>query len=263
MVLGRLWTSLRQRQTAARLQRHAVPDALWDLTMARYPFLGRRTEADRQRLRMLTSLFLSEKEFSGAAGQAVTDEVAVSIAAQACLPVLTLGLDWYDGFVGIVVYPDEVVARREVMDDDGVVHLYDEALTGEAMSGGPVVLSWRDVAESSEVAGESAYNVVIHEFAHVLDMRDGEADGLPPIADPVERREWIAALDEAYAEHVRAVDEGEDTVVDPYGAEGAEEFFAVSSESFFIEPRALRQAHPAWYVALSRFYRQDPSLAEG
>lgn len=245
------------------MQRHAIPDGLWDLTLLRYPFLARRSESDRARLRDLASLFLSEKEFSGAAEQAVTDEVAVSIAAQACLPVLELGLAWYDGFVGIVVYPDEVVARREVVDDDGVVHLYDEALTGEAMAGGPVVLSWRDVAESSEAAGESAYNVVIHEFAHVLDMRDGEADGLPPIADPQERRAWVEALDEAYAAHVQAVDDGFEPVVDPYGAEGPEEFFAVSSESFFIEPRRLLEAHPAWYAALSRFYRQDPAQAAG
>lgn len=262
-MLGRLWTALRQRRTAARLQRHAIPDALWDLTLLRHPFLARRPDAERARLRELASLFLSEKEFSGAAGQEVTDEVAVSIAAQACLPVLELGLGWYDGFVGIVVYPDEVVARREVVDDDGVVHLYDEALTGEAMVDGPVVLSWRDVAESSEGAGESAYNVVIHEFAHVLDMRDGEADGLPPIADASERRAWIEALEDAFAAHVHAVDDGLQPFLDPYGAEGPEEFFAVSSESFFIEPQALLEAHPAWYAALSRFYRQDPARATG
>lgn len=258
-MFSRLLQAWAQRRDQARLQRHAIPDALWELTLLRHPFLQRRSAPDLERLRTLAALFLAGKEFSGAAGQDVTDEVAVSIAAQACLPVLELGLGWYDAFVGIVVYPDEVVARREVVDDDGVVHFYDESLSGEAMPGGPVVLSWRDVSESNEWDGEPAYNVVIHEFAHVMDMRDGVADGIPPLADAGEHRAWREALDEAYALHAHAVEADLPTAVDPYGAEGPEEFFAVSSESFFIEPLVLREAHPRWYAALSRFYRQDPA----
>jgi hypothetical protein len=208
----------------------------------------------------MAALFLSQKEFAGAAGQVVTDEIAVAIAAQACLPVLNLGLDWYDGFVGIVVHPDEVVARREVTDDDGVVHAYDEALSGEAMPGGPVMLSWPDVLAAGD-DDELPYNVVIHEFAHVLDMRDGEADGVPPMTDSQDRKAWLAALEEAYGAHCDDVDAGLDGVVDPYGAEGPEEFFAVSSESFFVQPRHLLLHWPRWYAALATFYRQDPAAA--
>jgi Mlc titration factor MtfA (ptsG expression regulator) len=137
---------------ARALQRHAVPDALWDMVMAAYPFISCRSAEDRQELRSLVSLFLSRKEFHGAQGLQISDEMAVAIAAQACLPILKFGIGAYDDFVGIVVHPDEVVAQREVMDDDGVVHEYDEVLTGEAVSGGPVMLAWADVAAAGETA---------------------------------------------------------------------------------------------------------------
>jgi Mlc titration factor MtfA (ptsG expression regulator) len=163
------WQAHREAKVLAR---RAIPDPLWQLTLARLPFLAQRSDADLAELRRLASLFLDQKEFTGADGLVVDDAMAVCIAAQAVLPVLQLGLAPYDGFVGIVVHPDEVVARREVMDDDGVVHAYDEVLAGEAMEGGPVMLSWRDVADAGETAHQG-YNVVIHEFAHVLDMADG------------------------------------------------------------------------------------------
>src|SRR5438874_1812941 len=150
----------------------------------------------------------------------------LAVAAQACLPVLRLGLDAYDGFVGIVMHSDEVVARREITDESGVVHQYDETLTGEAMEGGPVMLSWHDV----ESAGESAewgYNVVIHEFAHVLDMRDGLADGVPLLSDRAARERWLRVINAEYSSFCDAVDSGHDTLLDPYGAESIDEFFAV------------------------------------
>ena len=139
-------------RTARTLARRAVPDDLWRLTLARFPFLAMRSDGDLARLREMTALFLDAKEFSGVHGLLVDDEIAVAIAAQACLPVLELGLHWYDGFVGIVVHPGAAVAKREFVDDDGVVHHYEEELSGEAMHGGPVMLSWEDVAD----AGESA-----------------------------------------------------------------------------------------------------------
>ena len=120
--------------------------------------------------------------------------MAVAIAAQACLPILHLGLQWYDGFKGIVVHPDVVRARREHVDDIGVVHHYEEELAGEAMSGGPVMLSWRDVEQADESA-QWGYNVVIHEFAHVLDLRDGASDGIPPLPDRQSRDHWAATLE--------------------------------------------------------------------
>jgi Mlc titration factor MtfA (ptsG expression regulator) len=212
-----------------------------------------------QALRRLASLFLSRKEFHGAQGLVITDEMALAIAAQACLPILRLGIDAYDGFVGIVVHPEEVVAARQVTDDDGIVHAYDEVLTGEAMEGGPVMLAWSDVLSAGHTA-EMAYNVVIHEFAHVLDMADGEADGVPLLPSAAARERWIDCLDGEYERFVDRVDSGDDdTVLDPYGAEGVEEFFAVAVEAFFVAPAAMRREHPALYSLFAGHFRQDPA----
>jgi len=257
-VLARWWTSLRRLRDERTLRTRAIPEPLWELTLARYPFIARRAAADRVALRQLATLFLAQKEFTGAQGFVVTDEIAVAIAAQACLPVLKLGLACYAGFVGIVVHPDEVVARRVVTDEDGVVHHYDETLAGEAMEGGPVMLSWHDV----ESAGESAqwgYNVVVHEFAHVLDMADGAADGVPLLPTREARDAWCGVIDAEYEAFCERVDADEDTLLDPYGAESVDEFFAVASEVFFVAPAELRREHPALYALLSQFYRQDPA----
>ena len=238
------------------LARRAIPDTLWALTLARVPFLAHRSAPDQAELRRLASLFLDEKEFTGAGGLVVDDAMAVCIAAQACLPVLRFGLAPYRSFVGIVVHADEVVARREVTDDDGIVHSYEEALTGEAMAGGPVMLSWVDVSEAGESA-EWGYNVVIHEFAHVLDMGDGQADGVPPLPSNAERTAWIAVIDDEFERFCSAVDAGQGTLLDPYGATGVEEFFAVATESFFVTPKEMRATHPAFYGLLARYFGQD------
>ena len=165
--------------------------------LMRYPFIAKRDAADVARLRELASQFLAQKEFHGASGFVITDEVAVSIAAQAVLPVLHLGLKWYDDFVGIVVHADEVVAKRVAMDEIGVVHDWEEVISGEAMDKGPVMLSWKDASLSRETA-HANYNVVIHEFIHKIDMRDGRADGCPPLASASARRAWLDVMQREY-----------------------------------------------------------------
>jgi len=254
--------SLRQRWQAWRetraLARRAIPDDLWRLTLARLPFLRRLGPDDEAALRRLCSLFLDQKQFHGVGGLAVTDDMALAVAAQACLPVLHLGLGGYAGFVGIVMHPDEVVARRSHEDDDGIVHEYDEELSGEAMEGGPVMLSWADVRDAAEAA-EWSYNVVIHEFAHVLDMAAGGADGIPPQPDAAAREHWISVFDPAYEAFCDWVDAGGYTVVDPYGAEAPEEFFAVAVEAFFVNARAFQRENPALYELLAGYFRQDPA----
>jgi Mlc titration factor MtfA (ptsG expression regulator) len=270
----RWWQQIRSRREEAAVQRRAIPDALWKRTLVRYPFLQRKDEADRQELRRLTSLFLDRKEFSTAGGLRLTDAMAVAISAQACLPVLRLGLDRYDGFVGIVVHPDAVVAKREVVDEDGVLHAYDEVLAGEAMEGGPVMLSWPDVRQGgrlstststgpdkgAEVGGDNGrgYNVVIHEFAHVLDMAHGGANGMPALPADLPRALWSGTMDQELHSLRARVEAGHDTVLDPYGAAGPEEFFAVASEAFFVTPAGMQTEHPALYGLFCRYYRQDP-----
>jgi hypothetical protein len=254
-VLSERW---RARREAAALERRAVPDALWRRTLKRFPFLPQGEAEGEPELRRLTSLFLDAKEFTGAHGLVVSDDMAVAIAAQACLPVLAMGLAPYDGFVGIVVHPGQARVRRSVSDDIGVVHEYDDILLGEAVQGGPVMLSWRDVRSAGPKAA-LGYNVVIHEFAHVLDMADGVPDGIPTLPRGIDRGTWIETFGSEYAAFCERVDADQHTTLDPYGAEGVDEFFAVASEAFFVSPPALATEHPAVYDLLRRYYRQDPA----
>ena len=253
------WANRRRERTLAR---RAIPEPLWQLTLARYPFLSRRSSADLAELREMATLFLAAKEFTGARGLAVTDEMATAIAAQACLPALKLGLEWLDGFVGIVVHEDAVMARRESQDDDGVVHSWSEELAGEAMSGGPVMLAWRDVDEAGESA-DSGYNVVVHEFAHVIDMRAGLTSGIEEAVASGERGRWQQALLAEYEAFAAAVDAGHETFVDPYGTESPEEFFAITAEVFFVAPQELHAELPGTYELLVEFFRQDPLQEPG
>jgi hypothetical protein len=243
-----------RRREAAALARRPIPDLLWRRTLRRFPFLVDGPGRDEARLRRMTSLFLDRKEFSGAHGLEVTDDMAVAIAAQACLPVLHIGLAAYDRFVGIVVHPGAARVYRERVDEAGVVHAGDEELAGEAQPGGPVMLSWRDV-RASGASAPRGYNVVIHEFAHVLDLADGAADGEPPLPPDIEPAEWRRTLREAYDLFCEQVDRDEETVLDPYGSQSLDEFFAVASEGFFVNREAFAPAHPALDALLARYYR--------
>ncbi len=262
MLAGAQAAWRRWRDDRACRQR-AIPDALWQLTLARYPFLGWRTADQLTRLRRLATLFLARKEFSGAQGLMVTDEMAVAVAAQAVLPILNLdgGLDLYAGFVGIVVHRDAVVAAREVMDADGVVHEYDEELAGEAMQDGPVMLSWQDVEEAVEGSSQAgcAYNVTIHEFAHVIDMVNGGADGVPPLLGRAARQHWIEVMEAAYTDFCTQVDAQRQTSIDPYAADSIEEFFAVAVETFYVQPLELQRAAPSVYRLFVAYFHEDPA----
>jgi Mlc titration factor MtfA (ptsG expression regulator) len=141
-----------------------IPDAMWDSTLASVPFLARLSGDERVRLRTLAERLLSEKQMAAAAGLELTASIQVHIAAQACLPILSLGFDWYRGWNSIVVYPDEFLVPRTITDEAGVVHEFTEPISGEAWDGGPVLLSWAD-AQKTAVADGMAYAVVIHEFA--------------------------------------------------------------------------------------------------
>ena len=239
----------------------AIPEALWQRTLQRYPFLARQTAADRQALRTLVGRFLQHKEFTGAQGLRVTDEMAVAIAAQACLPVLHLGLRWYDDFTGIVVHPGAMLARRVSTDQAGVVHHYKEALLGEAMHGGPVTLSWQDVAASGSSA-EHGHNVVIHEFIHKIDMRDGAADGCPPLPSRADQAAWHDAMQAAYDHFCEQVNMAErfgatPPWLDAYGATAPAEFFAVACEAYFVNRVRFTQEFPPLTALFDRFFKPN------
>lgn len=288
MVLRHLWHRLKLVATgagsagncdsdpanAARSLAPGVDDALWTTTLAELPWLAQFGPDIHVRLRALAGEFLARKTISGAAGFEVNDAVRAAIAIQACLPALRLGIGAYDDFVEIIVYPDRFRVQREVMDDTGVVHASDEILAGEAMEQGPVVLSWSDAAPAASAEG---WNVVIHEFAHKIDLLDGEADGVPPLPSAAARAAWrdeiegawegfVAMLERVEASIPRHIDpesaQGEawyaSLPLDPYAATDPAEFFAVAVEAFFVAPEPLAEVFPGLYRKLEAYFGIDP-----
>ncbi len=234
-----------------------VPEEMWARVEGWLPFLDFLPDEDRERLRVLARAFLAEKEFHGAHDFELTDEMMLAIALQACLPILGVGLDAYRGWVGVVVYPGDFVIPRKEMDEDGVVHEFDDEVLGEAWEHGPVLVSWHD-----EAAAPGGANVVIHEFAHKLDMSNGGADGLPPLQPGMSRERWAEVFGAAYESLCEQVEDDEPTALDPYAAESPAEFFAVASEAFFETPCSLQRNFPEVYQQLSDLYRLDPAAGE-
>jgi Mlc titration factor MtfA (ptsG expression regulator) len=257
----RMRSAWHERQEDAVLRRRAISDLLWRRTIKRFPFLVDGPGRDEARLRRMTSLFLDRKEFSGAAGLVVTDEMAVAVAAQACLPVLNLGLQAYDSCVGIVLHRGQARARREHQDEMGIVHEGEEILAGEAVPGGPVMLSWRDVRSAGATAHDG-YNVVIHEFAHVLDMANGTPNGCPLLPAELPAAQWQSTFSQAYENLCAQVAADQPTALDPYAATGPDEFFAVASEAFFVQRDELHHAYPALDQLLARYYGFPPAPAK-
>ena len=237
-----------------------IDPALWRTTVERYPFMLELSEDELERLRELVILFLHEKHIHGAAGMSIRDEVRVAIAVQACILVLELGLEYYRGWIEVIVYPDEFVAEYDYVDEAGVAHHVEQATTGESWERGPVIVSWADAEEAGRGSG---YNVVIHEFAHKLDMLNGEPNGFPPLHADMDRAQWAAAFSAAYEDFCRKVDAGQRPRIDESAAESPAEFFAVMSEAFFEAPDVVRATYPQVYDQLALFYRQDPGARVG
>jgi Mlc titration factor MtfA (ptsG expression regulator) len=255
-----------------------IPAPLWQSCMARLPFLHRLTPQEQLRLQQLCEHFLDKKPVIGAADLEISDEMAVLIAMQACLPVLNLTLDLYDDMSGVIVYPGGFIVPRHEIDDAGVVHEWCEPLSGEAIdAGGAVVLSWEDAGIAASAAG--GCNVVIHEFAHKLDMVRGGANGCPPFLagyhDGLDSRRWQRCFGAAFDDFRQRVDDVErhmpdeqdgdeeawlaNLPLDPYAATDPAEFFAVASETFFLEPHRLATHYPEIHALLAGYFRQDPA----
>lgn len=246
-------------------------NAVWQQVLSHYPFLSRLDAPSQIRLQDLSLRFLKQKEFHGAHGLQITDSMAMSIAAQACLPLLNMGapqqaLAWYEDFVGIVVHPAEMRARRKIVDEAGVVHHYQEELAGEAMEGGPVTLNWKDVANAGEGA-VNGMNLVIHEFAHKMDMRYGQADGCPPLphafmgtqSDRQAHRLWLSTVQGAYdtfrEQCIQAERFGQTRPwLDAYAAHSLPEFFAVACEAYFVNPERFETEFPALMPIFDNFF---------
>jgi hypothetical protein len=240
------------------LARQPITPPTWAEVRRRLPLLDGLSDSEEQRLRERAVLFLHAKHLSALPGVELDAIDRLTLAAQAELPLLHLAeLDWYQGFHEIVLYPDDFVSPQRHRDASGVVHEWEAEHSGEAWQQGPVILAWPGVQASG---GWDAYNLVIHELAHKLDMLNGDANGLPPLHRSMRVKDWASAMQSAYdAMNARLdADPHADSVIDAYAAENPAEFFAVTSEYFFSAPDLLVEAFPAVYAQLALFYRQDP-----
>lgn len=252
------WNTLFSRSEAA--ERQPVSDLEWrqavSSTLALPLFLG-FSDSEKATLCELAEQLLADKTLTPVSGAVLDASMCAAIALQAALPILHLGYSPYRGWREIVLYPAEFMPDREMTDDFGVVHRVRHPMSGEAWDGGPLVLSLDDVAASGYCQG---YNVVIHEFAHKLDMRNGAVDGLPGLHADMSVDDWAVAFNEAYADFCQRVDADEETEIDPYAAESPAEFFAVLTEYFFEAPDVLHTTYPVVYQQMRRYFRQDPLI---
>jgi Mlc titration factor MtfA (ptsG expression regulator) len=250
-----MWNRLKHWRRSRILANARLDENDWKRTLERFEFTRLLTPEEQASLRDLVILFLHEKRFAATHDLQLTQAMRLHIAVQACILILYLGLEYYRGWSEIIVYPAEFVPRHQYMDEAGVVHQGEQPYSGEAWLQGPVILSWADVAQSEHPDG---VNVVIHEFAHKLDMLNGNANGFPPLHKGMSREMWSQALSSAYADFCARVDRMENTEIDPYASESPGEFFAVISEVFFEIPDLVADEYPQVYRHLAEFYRQDP-----
>ena len=190
-------------------------------------------------------------------GLTLTDEIKVTIAGMASLLVLGMDHEYYPNVETVIVYPQGFLVTQQRMETRRVLAEEVLPLSGQAALSGPVIVSWADVRAS--IAG-SGGNVVLHEFAHKLDMRDGAADGAPYLETNTQIERWSRVMSAEYQQLVAETQAGERGVLNPYGATNAAEFFAVATETFFENAQALLEVHPELYAVLRDFYHQDPAV---
>jgi MtfA peptidase len=253
-VLVRSWRPSRSRRSSAN-----VPATWRPLIEDRVPLTRKLTAEDWDRLLWLVRGFVREKNFEGIDGLAITEEIKVIVAAQACLLLLHLDIGPFPRVRSIILYPGTFVPKAPLLDRHVRVEPEGEPapLLGESLRG-VIVLSW-DSVQQSAVEPRDGHNVVLHEFAHELDQEDGYVDGIPLLEAPQSTRVWARVLRERFEELQRKTQDGESDLLNAYGATNRAEFFAVATELFFERPVEMRERYPDLYRELKGFYRQDPA----
>jgi len=244
------WLKKRRRE---RLRAQPLPARFVSILNDNVPVYRRLPDELRAQVHGHVQVLLAEKRFEGCNGLEITDEVRVTIAGEAALLILNRETKYYPGLITILVYPD--VFYADVENNEGyIVSEYKEDRAGESWDLGVIVLSWKDAVKHAST-GRGGYNVVLHEFAHQLDMENGAMDGFPGLRSRADREAWREAFTDAY----ESLRRGQRSVVDEYGAEDPSEYFAVVTESFFERPLALKRERPALYDVLARYYCVDPA----
>jgi len=255
-VAGAAWWRRRRR---AALARQAFPPQWQDWLRTRTSIYARVPPELSTRLHELIRIFVGEKAFVGCNGLTVTEEMRVVIAAYACLLVVNRPdvprAHFYDDLFSILVYPTPFIVPHTMRDGHGLVTEGHRVLSGQAWDSRRIIVSWQDIEDGLT----TGHNVVLHEFAHYLDMEDETMDGAPGLGSARAYREWSKVFWEEYDRLRAALSAGQPTFLDPYAASAPAEFFAVVTEAFFEKPRELEVQHAGLYEQLRRYYRVDPA----
>lgn len=249
----RFWS---KRQTHIKLLRTPLSDHQIAIVSDQVPLVQKLPFEEQGRLEGKINAFLHQVKFIGCGGLEITEEMRLSIAAQACLLIVNNDM-WYKHLSTILIYPGAFKSREKEY-NGYVVTERETVRSGESWSRGPVVLSWSHSKQGAINDGDGQ-NVVLHEFAHRIDDLSGHTDGAPILNQGQSFADWERVFIKAYKRHVQSVEKGRKTVIDVYGAEGQEEFFAVSVEVFFEKPVALKREEPMVYQQLSELFRLDPT----
>ncbi len=246
-----MFAAWRNWRDARRVRKMGFTAAQWEAAVADWPVMARYQGQERDALMAMAFRFLARKSVAPGGDFAITDNMCLKVATMACVPVLKLGLDWYEGWYTVILYEGAFIPNRPHRTADGVVHARGPVLAGEAWHQGPVILSWEAVCQAG-----GASNVVIHEMSHKLDMRHQGANGAPPLHEGMRAQQWYDVFSRAYQELLEDYHHHRPMPVDAYALTGPGEFFAVCSEAFFESPDTLFRDWPALYRLLAQFYRQ-------
>lgn len=247
------WSKAQKRQT---LLQTPLTQAQHDVILDEVPLIRRVPPSLGTKLDGKISLFLDQVEFIGCNGLEVTQEMKLSIAAQACLLVANTDT-WYETLRTILIYPGAFKSKQTKY-DGYVAHEVETVRTGESWARGPVILSWHH-SDQGAAESQDGHNVVIHEFAHQLDTLSGDTNGVPILNEDQTFANWARIFSDGFDRHAARTEKGAKTVIDPYGAEGHEEYFATALEVFFEQPTQLKKDEPEVYAELTKLLRLDPA----
>jgi Mlc titration factor MtfA (ptsG expression regulator) len=247
-----------KRRRRERLRSAPFPAEWLEIIEKNVPFYPALPDDDRQTLHGLVQVFLAEKVFEGCGGLELTDEIKVTVASHACRLLLHREDDLFPRLITILIYPSAYAAKSVEPIGGGAVLEGVEVRLGEAWKDGVAIVSWDTVQEVAEGRGHGK-NLVLHEFAHLLDMEDGAADGTPILKPRSRYDSWRRVMEDEYRRLRSHSALGHYTVLDHYGATNAAEFFAVATEAFFEKPGLLRKRHSELYAELRSFYQQEPA----
>lgn len=250
-----IWSSRQKRLRRQAMMAKPLTARERQIIAQTVPLTAKLPEPLRMQLDGKVQLFLDQVQFIGCDGLEVTEEMRLSIAAQAGLLVVN-SPDWYVHLTTVLIYPGAFKSRQQ-RQDGYVMHEADITRSGESWTRGPVILSWAhsQAGAANEVDG---HNVVFHEFAHQLDDLSGDTDGAPLMAEGQSLADWERVMLDGYDRLLRDVEAGRRTAIDAYGATGPEEYFAVAIEMFLEKPRQLQEAEPEVYDQLRQLLRLDP-----